>query len=142
MSSTNRTAARAAGNLATVLFAAIIILQLLLAMGILPITMAWGGRQSALTPGLRVASLVAVAILAFFAYVIRRRAGLIGKTPPSRMIKILSWIITAFMVLNTLGNSTSQSSGEKILFTPITFLLIVCCFVVSISKTQVLPTEP
>jgi hypothetical protein len=111
-------------------------------MGILPITMAWGGRQSALTPGLRAASLVAVAILAFFAYVIRRRASLIGKTPPSRMIKILSWIITAFMVLNTLGNLTSQSSGEKILFTPITFLLIVCCFVVSISKTQVLPPEP
>ena len=138
---TKRSAASIAGNLATVLFALIIILQLLLAVGILPISMAWGGRQPVLTPGLRIASLAAIAILAFFAYVIRRRAGLVGKVPPSKTIKILSWLITAFMVLNTLGNLASQSTGEKILFTPISLLLAVCCFVVSISKTQPLPTD-
>ena len=67
-----------AANVATVLFVVTIILQLLLAAGILPITMAWGGRQSVLTTTLRIASLAAVAILVFFAYVIRRRAGLVG----------------------------------------------------------------
>jgi hypothetical protein len=76
----------------------------------------------------------AAAILALFAYVIRRRAGLTGDSPPSTTIKILSWLITAFMVLNTLGNLTSQSTAEKIVFTPITILLAISCFVVSISK--------
>ena len=66
--STKRSAASVAGNLANILFAVIIILQLLLAVGILPITMAWGGRQPVLTTGLRLASLAAVAILVFFAY--------------------------------------------------------------------------
>ena len=139
--STNRSTVRIAGNLATVLFAVIIVLQLLLAAGILPVSMAWGGQQSTLTSGLRIASLAAVAILALFAYVIRRRAGLLGDAPPSRTIKVLSWVITAFLLLNTLGNLASQSSGERILFGTISLLLAVSCFVVSFSKPQMLPTD-
>lgn len=131
----NRSTAATAANIATVLFGIVIILQLLLALGILPVTMAWGGTQTELTPALRLASVAAAVVMALFAYVIRRRAGLIGDPPPSTLIKIFSWIITAFMVLNTLGNLASQSTAEKILFTPLTILLAICCFIVSISKT-------
>lgn len=134
--STTRSAAAIAANVATVLFAIVIILQLLLAAGILPVTMAWGGTQTELTLSLRLASVAAAIILAGFAYVIRRRAGLIGDSPPSTAIKILSWVITAFMVLNTLGNLTSQSTAEKIVFTPLTVLLAISCFIVSVSKTE------
>lgn len=133
---TKRSAASIAANVATVLFAIVIVLQLLLALGILPVTMAWGGTQTELTPLLRLAGVAAAIILALFAYIIRRRAGLIGDAPPSRAIKIMSWLITAFMVLNTLGNLTSQSTAEKIVFTPITVLLAISCFVVSISKGE------
>ncbi len=134
--STNRSAAAIAANIATLLFGIVIILQLLLALGILPVTMFWGGTQTELTPGLRLASVAAAIVLALFAYVIRRRAGLIGDPPPSTLIKILSWVITAFMVLNTLGNLVSQSTAEKIVFTPLTILLAISCFIVSISKTS------
>jgi len=133
---TTRSAATIAANVATVLFAIAIILQLLLAAGVLPISMAWGGTQTELTSTLRLASIAAAIILGAFAYVIRRRSGLIGDSPPSRAIKIMSWVITAFMALNTLGNLTSQSTAEKAVFTPITLLLVICCFVVSISKTE------
>jgi hypothetical protein len=122
------------GNLATILFALVIVLQILLAVGVLPITMAWGGRQSVLTPGFRLASLAAVVILASFAYVIRRRAGLLGQGPPSLLIKILSWIVTAYMVFNLLGNLTSPSLAEKLVFGPITLLLVVACALVSLSE--------
>ena len=134
--SANRSAATIAANIATLLFGIVIILQLLLALGILPVTMFWGGTQAELTLGLRLASVAGAIILALFAYVIRRRAGLIGDPPPSTLIKILSWVITAFMVLNTLGNLASQSTAEKIVFTPLTILLAISCFIVSISKTS------
>lgn len=124
-----------AANVATVLFVVTIILQLLLAAGILPISMAWGGRYSVLTMTLRLASMAAVAILVFFAYVIRRRAGLLGTETIPTTIIILSWFITAFMALNTIGNLASQSIGEKNLFTPISFFLAMSCFVVSSSRT-------
>jgi hypothetical protein len=127
---------RLAANVATVLFVVVIILQLLLALGILPITMAWGGQQTELTPTWRVSSLVAMVILAFFAYIIRRRAGLIGHQPAGTSIKILSWLVTVYLLFNTVLNLASQSMGEKLLFGPITFVLVVACFIVSIAKTE------
>ena len=132
----SRSLGKIAANIATIFFAVVIVLQLLLAVGILPASMAWGGRQPELTPGLQMASIVAAFILALFAYVIRRRAGLVGTTAPSRWIKIASWLITGFMVLNTVGNITSLSAGERMLFTPVTIILAVSCFMVSISKTE------
>jgi hypothetical protein len=127
------------GNIATVLFGLVIILQILLVVGVLPVTMYWGGRQSVLTPGLRWASLGAVVILAAFAYVIRRRAGLLGQGPPSdvrpsALIKVLAWIVTAYMAFNLLGNLTSPSLAETLVFGPITFLLVISCALVSLSK--------
>ncbi len=128
--------ARIAATAATVLFAVVILLQLLLAAGILPVTMAWGGQQDTLTFSLRVASLVAVFVLGCFIYVIRRRAGLIGPEPIPVSIKVMSWVITGFMALNTLGNLASSSLGETLLFTPITFVLLICCGVVSLSRSS------
>lgn len=125
-----------AANAATVLFGVVIILQLLLAAGILPITMAWGGRQQTLTVALRIASLASAVVLGLLAYVIRRRAGLIGGLPVPTAIKVLSWLTTAYMALNTVTNLTSASKGEKILFTPITFLLTLSCLLVSISRPE------
>jgi hypothetical protein len=125
-----------AANVATILFALTIILQLLLAAGILPISMAWGGRQSELTTSLRIASLAAAVLLGFFIYVIRRRAGLIGDMPIPMITRVFSWIITAFMAFNTLGNLASLSTGEKILFGPISFLLTIACLIVSASSLE------
>jgi len=133
---------RIAGNAATVLYALTIILQLLLASGILPITMAWGGREPVLTATLRIASLASAALLLFFIYVIRRRAGLIRDASITLIIKVLSWLITAFSALNFLGILASLSSGEKILFGPISFLLLVACILVSLSKSEPQSTAP
>ena len=127
---------RMAGNVATVFYVLTIILQLLLASGILPITLAWGGREPVLTTNLRIASLASAALLLFFIYVIRRRAGLVRDASVTLIIKVLSWLITAFSALNFLGILASLSSGEKILFGPISFLLLVTGILVSLSKSE------
>ena len=127
---------RIAGNAATVLYALTIILQLLLASGILPITMAWGGREPVLTTNLRIASLASVALLVFFIYIIRRRAGLVRDASITLLIKVLAWLVTAFSALNFLGILVSLSRGEKMLFGPISFLLVVACILVSLSKSE------
>ena len=66
----------------------------------------------------------------------RRRAGLVGGFPIPATIKVLSWATTVFMALNTLANLGSVSKAEKVIFTPITFLLMVSCFLVSISRPE------
>jgi hypothetical protein len=128
---------RTTANIATVLFAIVIILQILLAFGILPISMAWGGRESQLTASLRISSLIAAVLLGVFIYVIRHRAGLVGNVRIPIFIKIVSWIITAFMALNTLGNIASTSTAEKLIFGPITLILTVACLLVSASRKQI-----
>jgi hypothetical protein len=123
-------------NIATFMFVVVIVLQILLAAGILPISMAWGGRQSQLTASLRIASIIAAVLLGAFIYVIRYRAGLVSNVPIPVIIKVVSWIITAFMAFNTLGNITSLSINEKLLFGPVTFILTVACLLVSASKSN------
>lgn len=123
-------------NIATFLFVVVIVLQILLAAGILPISMAWGGRQSQLTDSLRIASVLAAVLLGVFIYVIRYRAGLAGKVPIPVFIKVVSWIITAFMAFNTLGNMVSISANEKLIFGPVTFILSVACLLVSASRSN------
>ncbi|MGB7876994.1 MAG: hypothetical protein WBL25_21625 [Anaerolineales bacterium] len=125
---------RMAANIATILFAVVIVLQILLAADILPISMAWGGRQSQFTTSLRIASLVAAILLGAFIYVIRYRAGLVVEMPIPLGIKVISWIITVFMAFNTLGNIASSSNGEKLIFGPITLFLTVACLIVSASS--------
>ena len=132
----NRSIIRTSAQVATVLFVLSMALQLLLAVGILPITMAWGGRQSVLTPSLRIASLAAAALVSFFMLVIRRRAGLMGELPIPTFIKVLAWAITLFLAFNTLGNLASSSTGEKLLFGSITLLLTAACLVVSASRLE------
>ena len=133
---TNSAVTRTSGNIATILFIVVIIFQILIATGLLPITMAWGGQQAELTPGLRIASIVSAVLLGLFAYIIRRRAGLPGTKRITAFIKVFAWFVTAYMAFNTLGNLTSQSTAEKMIFTPITMILTVVCFLVSISKQE------
>jgi hypothetical protein len=133
----SRPAVGVAANLATALFALTAVLQLFLAMGLLPVSAAWGGRQDELTLGLRAASLAAIVVLASFAWIMRRRAGLVGDAPPSRWVGIAAWVISGFLVLNTLGNLTSLSSVERLLFTPISLVLAASCVFVALSSAPI-----
>lgn len=127
-------AGRTAGQVATVAFVFAIALQLSLALGVLPVSWAWGGAQSVLTPPLRLASLAAAVILALAAYVIRRRAGLLGAGQSGRGVRILSWVIPAYLVLNTLANFASPSLGEKLLFGPLALVTALACLIVAWSR--------
>lgn len=127
---------RAVANIVTVLLALFIVIQLLLAAGILPASIAWGGRQTEVTTGLRITSVVAAIILGGFIYIIRYRAGFMGRTPIPKAIRIASWVVSGFMVLNTVGNLASVNNTEKFLFAPITLVIAIGCFIVSASKVE------
>ncbi|NQS90946.1 MAG: hypothetical protein HQ574_00935 [Chloroflexi bacterium] len=123
------------GYIAVALLGLVMILQLLLAVGILPTSMAWGGRQTDLTPALQWSSLGAVIILGAFSFVIARRSGILWERAPSLLIKILSWLVTGYMGLNSILNFISPSMGERWFFGPITMILFVLCLMISLSRS-------
>jgi hypothetical protein len=131
----SRSVVRGAANAATVGFILTAILQLLLALGLLPISMAWGGTQSELTPAFRISGFVAAVVLCLFAYLVRRRVGLAGPESPSRLTKILAWLVTIYLGLNVVGNFVSASRAETLIFGPLSLLLFIACLLVAVSKT-------
>ncbi|MCA9976401.1 MAG: hypothetical protein KC413_11645, partial [Anaerolineales bacterium] len=58
-----------AANVATALFAVFLVVQILAAAGVFPVSMLWGGRQTELTVTLRLTSVVAAVILGVFIYI-------------------------------------------------------------------------
>ncbi|MAT95534.1 MAG: hypothetical protein CL608_00080 [Anaerolineaceae bacterium] len=123
-------------NIATILFAVFIGVQLLAAAGIFPVSMLWGGRQTELTMTMRLTSVVAAVMLGVFIYIIRYRAGLVGSVPQPAAIRIAAWVVTGYMALNTLGNFASVSSVERFLFGPMTIVMAVACLIVALSPTN------
>ena len=122
------------GYISVGLFSIVMILQLMLAAGILPISMAWGGRHTELTLTLRLSSLIAIILLCYFAYMIARRSGIMGTKPPSKLINILSWFVTAYLVFNTVVNFLSSSQAEKWVFGPLTLALVVITLIINLME--------
>ena len=122
------------GYIAVSLFGIVMVLQLLMAAGVLPVSMAWGGRHAELTLSLRLSSLIVIILLCYFAYMIARRSGILGTTPPSRLIHFLSWAVSAYLVFNTVMNFLSSSQAEKWIFGPITLTLVVITVIININK--------
>ena len=102
-----------------------------IAAGIAPVTIVWGGSQTMLTVGLRLASLAAAAILLGFARIVH--LGI--EQPERRYLKVLTWMIAAYMGLNTLGNITSPSWFERYVFGITTLVLAICTGIVAASST-------
>jgi hypothetical protein len=98
----------------------------------------WGGfTQGELSPIFRIASAFAAVSLLWMALVVLARAGMaVPITPaPTHRLKALTWVISGFMVLNTVGNLASQSSSEQLLMAPITALLAVLTALVAARGT-------
>jgi hypothetical protein len=135
--------ARFAAVIAGVAFLTSAVLQALLALGIIPVTMAWGGRQPELTSGLRTASVIAALALVAFAVVIWRRAGLLGAGPSSRVLSVLAWTIAAFLLVNTVGNAASKSMAEAAVFGPLSLIEGIASAVVAAAPYRgVHPASP
>ena len=122
------------GYSAMVLFGIVMVLQLLLAAGILPISMAWGGRHTELTLTLRLSGLIAIIIFCYFTYMIARRSGIMGTTAPSKLINIVSWFVTAYLVFNTVVIFLSCSQAEKWVFGPLTLALVIITLIINLME--------
>jgi hypothetical protein len=122
------------GYSAMVLFGIVMVLQLLLAAGILPISMAWGGRHTELTLTLRLSGLIAIILLCYFAYMIARRSGIMGNSPPSALINLMSWFVTAYLVFNTVVIFLSTSQIEKWVFGPLTLALLIITLIINLME--------
>ncbi|MEJ2413383.1 MAG: hypothetical protein P8Y34_10395 [Anaerolineales bacterium] len=124
------------GYAALILLAILIVFQLLLTDGILPAEITWGGQLSEITPVFRFSSLGAILVLGGFAYVLARRSSILGTEPPSLLLRVVSWLITAYLFLISVISYLSPNPWEKWFFGPLTFILAAISLVISAARSS------
>jgi hypothetical protein len=114
-----------------VLTGAAILFQLALAAGMPWGNLAWGGKFPGQLPTyMRVASFASALLLLGLGTVVSARAGvaLADWQPISR---VLIWVVVAYCALGVIANALTRSAWERIIWLPITMLLLACSVVVA-----------
>jgi hypothetical protein len=122
-------------KLAVVLLLGMAAVQVCITAGMVPNTIIWGGSQQGeeLTTSLRVASMAASVILAVFAHILWRRG---TEDDPPQWIRVGSWGVTLYMILNTMGNLASNNGVERVVFGALTIILAICSWRISSSSKR------
>lgn len=124
-----------------VLLAGVALFQLGLAIGFPWGEMSYGGQadtvDGVLPAEYRVMSAAAVVILLFAAFVILARAGIVSAQRLSRrFVRIATWVVFGYLVLNTMMNLTSSHNGERFGMGAVTLVAAVLSFVVARSGQE------
>ena len=145
-----RTIERIAAITALIILVYFILIQLLVIIGVVPVAILWGGSHDKLTWQLRLASLFGAVVLAGFAHIIYKRAEHVLQSESdeevrsslSKANRILSWVVTAYLALNAVGNFASKTAYERYISGSLALVLTVACAIMSSSNVQENQYEP
>ncbi len=100
----------------------VILFHLLVIAGVIPFQVVWGGRLKD-TSQMLVFESVSILLNLLMLTVVSIQAGLVKVTLNQRILKIAFWLMGILFFLNTIGNLVSLNQLERLVFTPLTFLL-------------------
>ena len=115
-----------------VLLCGLAVFQVLLALGRPLGEMAWGGRHRVLPRKLRRASVVAVPVLLWAAYILAARAHILPAILSPDWIRGFTWFFTGYFGLNVLANLASRSPKEKWIMGPLSLVLFLACLLTAL----------
>lgn len=122
-----------ASSLLILLFSLTIVFHLLILLKVIPYAIAWGGRLQN-DSEMFVFEGVSIALNALFLFISITKYKQIKLDKSSKFINVMLWIIFALFALNTIGNLFSINSFEKMVFTSITIVLAIACFILARNK--------
>lgn len=122
-----------AAYLFSVLIAFVVAFQLALALGAPWGEMAMGGKfPGRLPPRMRIAALVQIVVLVFIALIVLTRAGVI-LDEFSSLSKSVIWAVVVFSLIGAILNTITPSKKERMLWAPVTIVLLICATYVAVS---------
>ena len=122
---------RIAGIVYTAATAVVVAFQIALALGAPWGAYAMGGAYPGqFPPALRIAALVQAGILIGLAGIVLARAGIALKSW-ERVARWMVWVAVAFSAVSLVLNLITPSAGERMLWAPVAFALLVCSLLVA-----------
>lgn len=116
-----------AAVLATLVLAAISVVQVAAAAGRPVGRLVWGGQHEVLPHRLRVGSAVSVLVYALMAAALLARAG--GR---HGALVVVAWVLFGYFALGVVVNAASRSRSERNVMTPACAVLAGCSLVVAL----------
>lgn len=117
---------------ATVILAALAVFQGMLAAGAPLGRFAWGGAHNRLPTGLRIGSVVSIALYALFAVVLLDRASVISVLPDV-VSTVGVWVLFGYFVLGIGMNAISRSRSERLTMTPCCAVLAALTLIIALA---------
>ena len=113
------------------LTAIVMLFQLALALGAPWGEMAMGGKfPGRFPPMLRISAIAQILLLCFAALVVLTRAGLVLENY-FVFSKSAIWFVVALCVVSAILNTITPSKKERMLWSPVTIILVICAVVVA-----------
>ncbi|MBU1637916.1 hypothetical protein KKC97_09650 [bacterium] len=110
------------------------IFHVLVMVGALPAEMVWGGRAANSRLDLLLMEASALIVTLLFMLVIAMKAGYILSGRLTRTVTVAVWVIAVYFALNIIGNLTSASMTEQLVFIPVAAALSVLSFMLAVKK--------
>ena len=108
-----------------------VIFQFALALGAPWGELAMGGKfPGRFPPHMRVSAVVQMILLVFIALVVLTRAGLV-LNGFFEFSKSAIWFVVALNVVSAVMNTITPSKKERMLWAPITIVMVICAFIVA-----------
>jgi len=115
----------------SVIFTTVIVLlavfQVLLIAGLPLGEFAWGGQHKVLPKKLRIGSISSIFIYVLFLAIFLSKTGGVNLIQDGLLLNVLFVIMTIYSGLGILMNFISRSKKERLVMTPVAFILFVCC---------------
>jgi hypothetical protein len=130
---------RIAAFLYAIITFAIVALQIALAAGAPWGAFAMGGAfPGQFPPAMRIAAIIQAALLIGFALVVLARTGIIL---PKRLraSRWLAWVVVAFSALSLILNLITPSAGERAIWAPVAFIMLISSGIVAFTKPSERP---
>lgn len=109
----------------------VMLFQMALALGAPWGEMAMGGKfPGRFSPILRISAIVQMLLLAFAALIVLTRAGLV-LDDYFEFSKSAVWFVVVLCVISAILNTITPSKKERVLWSPVTIILVVCAVVVA-----------
>jgi len=126
--------AKLAANILLTFISLLLIFHVLIILGILPFSIVWGGQIDESKENLILLELIAIIILILFMTIIASKIGYIGIIKSEKISTFGLWIISVYFVLNAFGNLASDVPIENYVFAPLTIILALLSFRLTIEK--------
>jgi hypothetical protein len=124
-------------NLLLAIFSILVIFHILVVVGVIPYDLVWGGRLGNAAQ-MRQFEIVSIIINLLIMLVVAMRGGYIQSLLPRKLITVLIWIFVLLFSLNTVGNLLSKNLLESIIFTPLTLVIAVLCYRLTLENPDII----